>query len=99
MFRHRAVPYLRRLAEGVILSRSLRLFGLGESAVEAELRDEMNAMTNPTLAPYAKIGEVELRITARGADEAAAQALIAPVEEELRERFGSLIYGADVDSL
>ena len=99
MFRHRAVPYLRRLSQGVILSRSLRLFGLGESAVEAELRDEMNAMTNPTLAPYAKIGEVELRITARGADEAAAQALIAPVEEELRGRFGSLIYGADVDSL
>lgn len=99
MFRHRAEPYLRALSEGVIASRTLRIFGLGESAVEARLRDKMNAMENPTLAPYAKTGEVELRITAKAADEAGARALIAPVETELREMFGPLIYGADVPSL
>ena len=68
--------------------------------MEAQLRDEMNAMTNPTLAPYAKEGECELRITAKAAaDGGAARALIAPVEERLRARFGPLVYGADVPSL
>lgn len=99
MFRSRAVPYLAGLADGAIVNRSLRIFGMGESAVEFQLRDQMNAMENPTLAPYAKEGEVELRITAKAPDPAAAQALIAPVEEELRSRFGPLVYGADVSSL
>ena len=99
MFEHRAVPYLRQLAEGEIVSRSLRLFGIGEAAVEQLLRDEMNAMTNPTLAPYAKEGEVELRITAKASTQAEAQALIAPVERQLRDRLGPLVYGAGVPSL
>ncbi|MGE9970576.1 competence/damage-inducible protein A [Candidatus Pseudoscillospira sp. SGI.172] len=99
MFRSRAVPYLAGLADGAIVNRSLRIFGMGESAVEFQLRDQMNAMKNPTLAPYAKEGEVELRITAKAPDPAAAQALIAPVEEELRSRFGPLVYGVDVSSL
>lgn len=99
MFTHRAVPYLRGLSDGVIVSRTLKLFGIGESAMEEQLRDRMNAMTNPTLAPYAKEGECELRITARAEDEAAAQALIAPVERDLRQQFGHLIYGADVPCL
>ena len=67
--------------------------------MESQLREEMEAMTNPTLAPYAKEGECELRITAKAADEESARALIAPVEERLRARFGPLIYGADVPSL
>ena len=99
MFTHRVIPYLKSLADGVIVSRTLKLFGIGESSMEAQLREEMEAMTNPTLAPYAKEGECELRITAKAADEEAARALIAPVEERLRARFGPLIYGADVPSL
>ena len=99
MFRERALPYLSDLADGVIHSRSLRLFGKGESAVEALLRDRMNAMHNPTLAPYAKEGEVELRLTARADTLARAQALIAPEEAALRELLGELVYGADEDSL
>ena len=99
MFEHRAVPYLKQLSEGYILSRTLRIFGIGESALESRLRDTMNAMENPTLAPYAKEGEVELRITAKAADETAARALIAPVEDELRADLGPLVYGADVTSL
>ena len=75
MFTHRVIPYLKSLADGVIVSRTLKLFGIGESSMEAQLREEMEAMTNPT------------------------RALIAPVEERLRARFGPLIYGADVPSL
>ena len=99
MFTHRVIPYLKSLADGVIVSRTLKLFGIGESSMEAQLREEMEAMTNPTLAPYAKEGECELRITAKAPTEAEARALIAPVEEELRALFGHKIYGADISSL
>ena len=99
MFRYRALPYLENLSDGVILSRTLRIFGMGESSVEAKLRDRMNTMRNPTLAPYAKTGEVELRITAKNITESAAMALIAPVEKELLAMFGPLVYGVDVPSL
>ncbi|MCI5928143.1 MAG: competence/damage-inducible protein A [Pseudoflavonifractor capillosus] len=99
MFEHRAVPYLQALADGVIASRTLKIFGMGESAVEAKLRDRMNALTNPTLAPYAKTGEVELRITAKAATVEEARALIVPVEKEVRDIFGPLVYGADVASM
>lgn len=99
MFRYRAAPYLRKYAGGDIVSRSLRIFGMGESHVESLLRDKMNAMQNPTLAPYAKEGEVELRITAKAPTEEEARALIAPVEKELRALLGPVIYGADVASM
>lgn len=99
MFRFRAVPYLKSLSDGMIVSRTLKLFGIGESSMEDQLRSRMNAMENPTLAPYAKEGECELRITAKAPTQEEAQALIAPVEEEMHTLFGDLIYGADIPSL
>lgn len=99
MFREKAAPWLGRLSEGVIRSRALRIFGMGEAQVESMLRDRMNGMTNPTLAPYAKDGEMELRITAKAETEDAAYALIAPVEAELRALLGAVIYGTEEDSL
>ena len=99
MFRYRAVPYLQKLSEGIIVSHTLKLFGIGESAVEQQLRDQMNAMTNPTLAPYAKEGECELRVTAKASTEEEAQALLAPTVQEMKEKFGNLVYGVDIPSL
>ncbi len=84
MFHHRAVPYLQALSEGVIASHTSKLFGIGESAVEAQLRQQMNAMTNPTLAPYAKEGECELRVTAKAATQEEAQALLLPTVDQLK---------------
>ena len=98
MFRAHAVPYLMQFSEGVIVSRSLRIFGMGESKVESLLRDKMDSLTNPTLAPYAKTGEVELRITAKADNAEEANVLIDPVEREVREILGDLIYGVDVPS-
>ena len=92
-------PYLRACSDGAICSRTLRIFGMGESLVESMLRSQMNAMQNPTLAPYAKEGEVELRITAKAGHEQEARALITPVEARLRAQLGSAVYGADVTSL
>ncbi len=99
MFERQAKPYLAALNEGVIVSRTLKIFGMGESKLESLLRERMNEMTNPTLAPYAKEGECELRITAKAANEETAYAMIAPVEHELRELLGDLIYGVDVPNL
>lgn len=99
MLEHRVVPYLKGLSDGVIASRTVKLFGIGESSMEARLRSRMESMTNPTMAPYAKEGECEVRITAKAPTLAEAQTMLDPVEAELRREFGPLIYGVDVPSL
>ena len=99
MFQYRAKPYLLGLSEGVIASHTLKLFGIGESTMEAQLREQMNAMHNPTLAPYAKEGECELRVTAKAPTDAEAQALLKPTVEQVKALFGSKVYGVDVPSL
>ena len=94
-------PYLREKTRGdrsVIESRTLRIAGMGESQVEERVKDLM-ASDNPTVAPYAKTGEVHLRITARARTTEDAQALIAPCEAALRERLGNVVYGADDETL
>ena len=99
MFRHRALPYLQKLSDGVIASRTVKTFGIGESAAEALLRDLMNALHNPTLAPYAKPTGTELRITAHAPTREEALRLIAPVEEQVKAILGDKVIGVDVDSL
>lgn len=99
MLEHEVAPILARLGDGnVIASRVLRLVGIGESQVEAELRDLMDG-ANPSLAPYAKTWEVHLRITARAASRDEALALTAPLEEKVRARLGEHIYGVDDEEL
>ena len=93
------MPYLRALSDEVIFSHSLHIVGRGESSVEAQLRDMMNELTNPTLAPYAKEGEVMLRVTAKAATEKEAEALTLPVIERLKAELGDVVYGMDVNSL
>ncbi|MBQ2297349.1 MAG: nicotinamide-nucleotide amidohydrolase family protein, partial [Ruminiclostridium sp.] len=99
MFRHRAGPYLKKLSDGVIASRTVKTFGIGESSVEDQLRDLMNALHNPTLAPYAKPTGTELRITAHAQTEEEAFALIAPVEEQVKAILGDYVIGVDVNSV
>lgn len=92
MFEEQVFPYLRDLQPEMICSRMVKLCGIGESAAETEILDLINTQSNPTVAPYAKTGEVHLRITAKAQSESEAFALIEPVEEELKKRFGDLIY-------
>ena len=99
MFKYRAVPYLRRLSDETIVSHSIRVFGMGESSVEFRLRSRMNALTNPTLAPYAQEGEMMLRVTAKAKDESQAEAMCAPIIEEVRGILGDVVYGVDEKSL
>ena len=95
-----AVPWLEGagLAEGVFVSRMLRIWGLAESIL-AERVSDLLALANPTVAPYAGAGEVMLRITARGADEQQAWSLLSPVEDDLRARLGAVCFGSDGDTL
>ncbi|MBQ7547026.1 MAG: competence/damage-inducible protein A [Clostridia bacterium] len=98
MFERSAVPFLRRFSEGVIVSHSVRTFGIGESAM-AERVSELLDYKNPTVAPYAKNGEALLRITAKAETEKKAEALIAPVLQTVQDRLCDVIYGVDVSSL
>ncbi|RYG23677.1 competence/damage-inducible protein A, partial [bacterium] len=82
----------------VIHSRTLRVIGIGESAVEDRVRDLMDR-ENPTVAPYAHLGEVHLRLTARAHGVEAADRLIDPVEEEIRGRLGAAVFGTDATTL
>ena len=99
MFERSAVPYLRRLSEELIVSHSVHMFGIGESAVDMAFRDEMDKMSNPTMAPYAKECDCLLQITAKAKSEAEAEAMIAPVIAHVRERMGDYVYGVDVESV
>jgi nicotinamide-nucleotide amidase len=100
MWQATAVPWLReaRLAEGVFLSRRLHVWGIGESLLAEQVADLL-ALANPTVAPYAGGGQVTLRVTARAADASAAEALLEPVERDIRSRVGAACFGADDDSL
>lgn len=100
MWRATAVAWLleARLAQGVFLSRRLHVWGIGESLLAERVADLL-ALANPTVAPYAGGGEVTLRVTARAADDAAAEALLEPVERDIRNRVGAACFGADDDSL
>ena len=99
MFRTYAVPYLQNLSDGEIISHSVRIFGIGESAVDDMFAEEMNAMINPTMAPYAKECDCLLQITAKAKSEAEAEAMMNPVIQHVRERLGDYVYGMDVECL
>lgn len=97
MWEHEAEPRLRSRSLTVIVSRTLKTLGMGESAVEDKVKDLMTG-SNPTLAPYAKPDGVHLRITAKTHDAASAAPLIASLEERVRSRLGEVVYGADGDT-
>lgn len=92
MYRHRAVHYLRALSDEPIFSRNLCIFGMGESLVEDRLHGMMTELVNPSLAPYAKEGEVLLRVTAKAENEASANAAMQPVIDRVYEKLGDVIY-------
>ena len=99
MFRAYGVPYLQSLSDELIVSHSVRIFGMGESAVDDLFAEEMNAMQNPTMAPYAKECDCLLQITAKAHTEAEAEEMMAPVIRHVKEKLGDVVYGMDVESI
>ena len=92
LFQGQVEPYLQKLRPELIVSRMVKICGKGESQVEDELLDLIDKQTNPTIATYAKTGEVHVRVTASAPNEETAERLIKPVVKEIKRRFGMAVY-------
>jgi nicotinamide-nucleotide amidase len=99
MLKHYAVPFLLQGSEtAAIVSRIVRVFGLGEGYVAEQISDLCNK-ANPTCATYAKDGEMFVRVTARAENAEKSAAMCEPVVADLKKRLGEFCYGVDVESL
>ena len=92
MFEDSISPYLQNLQTEVIYSKTVKVCGVGESKAEMQIKDLIDQQSNPTIATYAKIGEVHLRVTARAESREKAKQLVKPMVKELRRRFGDSVY-------
>lgn len=99
MFKNQVKPILEQWSDGVLNSRYLRFFGIGESALETELKDLFDNQTNPTLATYAKTGEVMLRVTAFGQTLEETEPLLTPMLEIIEDRVGQYLYSRTDEDL
>ena len=92
MFEKSVKPYLEKFSNKQFISKYVRFYGIGESLLETKIKDIMDNQTNPTLALYAKTGEVLLRITASGDDKEECEDLIRKQLDEIENRVGEYIY-------
>ncbi|MDW7684609.1 MAG: competence/damage-inducible protein A [Bacillota bacterium] len=99
MFAEKVLPLLVRGEGRVIVSRVLKVVGLGESAMEEKIADLMVSQTNPTIAPLAKYSEVHLRLTAGAASVPEANELLDKTEEKLLERLETAVFGRDSETM
>lgn len=97
MFENQVKPYIHEMLPGIIYSKTVKICGVGESSVAKQIDDLISGQTNPTIATYAKTGEVHLRVTAKADDLAEAKKLVKPMVKDLKERFGTAIYSTDED--
>lgn len=89
------MPYLQKRLQFCAPFKTMKNRGYGESQVEDRLLDLIDVQSNPTIATYAKVGEVHVRLTASAADNESAAALLEPVAQWNRRRFGNSIYTED----
>ncbi|MGL5348362.1 MAG: competence/damage-inducible protein A [Peptostreptococcaceae bacterium] len=93
MFEKQVKPYLEELADSVLVSETIRTFGIGESSLENKISDIIENQTNPTIAPYVGNMEVRLRVMAKAKSEKEGRMLIEPVVSQIEDRVGEYIYG------
>lgn len=99
MFNNSAVPYLMQYSGKTIVSSTIHFFGIGESLLESRMHEYMLAHSNPSVAPYAKDGEVQVRVTASAHTKEEAEAMIQPVVEEICRDYGKYLYGVDIGTM
>lgn len=92
LFNEQVYPYLEGRQNAVLVSRTVKICNYGESQVEDMLLDLIDGQGNPTIATYAKVAEVHLRLTARAGTRDAGERLIKPVLEEIKRRFKEAVY-------
>lgn len=95
MFEHQVMPYLRKLCPYSIYSNMVKVCGIGESAVEMQLMDLIEEQDNPTIATYAKTGEVHIRVSAKAVSEEEAKGLMKPVLTRIMRKLSGHIYSMD----
>ena len=95
------LPRLREASgdTSILVSRVIRTWGKGESAVAEVLDDLYRASTNPSIAYLASAGEIKVRISAKSETPAEAEALIEPIEAEVRARLGSAVFAVDDETI
>ncbi len=102
MFENLVIPYFKSKTGGAIVSQSLKICGvtgMGESKVESLLGEELTLCPNPTVATYAKPGEVEVRVTAKGDSEQEAKNLLKPTVDRIKLQFADYIFGYGDDTI
>ena len=99
MWEHRARPYLEKMTDGAIVSHFIRLYGIGESAMEDKIAYIMDKAVNPSAAPYANEGECLVRVTAKGETHEEAEELTKPLMDEICHVLKDYVYGIDANSL
>lgn len=92
MFENQVIPYLRKLCKETIYSRMVKVCGIGESAVEMKLVDLIEEQSNPTIATYAKTGEVHIRVSALAKSEQDAKEIMKPVLTKIMRKLSGHIY-------
>ena len=95
MFLKYAVPFLLDKSDSVILTKTVKIAGLGESETEENIKDLILSHSNPSITIYPKSGEVHIHVTAKGNDKAECERLINPVIKELKTLVGEYIYTTD----
>jgi nicotinamide-nucleotide amidase len=95
MFEETVAPFLEQRSNIKIVSRFLRIFGIGESVLEDLIKDLIENQSNPTIAPYVKEGEVTIRVTASYPKDEVYEDLISPIEDEIRKRLGEKVYSSE----
>lgn len=85
MFSESLLPFLTQ-SQQQLYSRVLRFFGIGESQLVTVLADLIDKQTDPTLAPYAKVGEVTLRLSTKADSQEEANVRLNQLEEEILQR-------------
>ena len=98
MFLESVRPYFQKKSDCILHSKTLKIFGIGESKVGELLQDMMEA-DNPTVAPYAETAGVRLRLTARCSSEEEGEAMLIPVRKEIMEKIGEYVYSEEDISL
>ncbi len=94
------IPYLQKRfnLNEVIKVRVLHCAGLGEGMIDEKIAD-LEMLSNPTVGLAAHTGVVDVRIAAKAKSESEANAMIAEIESQVRERLGNIVFGADEDKL
>lgn len=99
MFDSLVFPYLKEKSHNTIKSRTLKVAGVSESKLQEMLQDIIDKQENPTVALYAKTGEINIRVTAKTENPVEADALINNMMDKIKEILGDTIFGSDNDTM